>query len=199
MTSFTHQQVRQPVLNNQNNQPKQEKSQSTKQLQRAVPEHVWPQNIGARLHHRNWSNLDLTGKLEDIRLQLMLAERRLCHYVQKADVRCEMRKLINHLLEPISNAARFSGDRLKQNEWVSLHNFLDELTNHLPRTRDRAIQTLERAIRNCDKRIAKIKLDQKNEFLYTMGIRRQDLEPSGEDIFKQVFAEEIEEREAAQA
>lgn len=193
MSSFHNQQVRQSATTNNQNK-KDDNPQMTKQLQRPRPYHKLPPNVGERLHHRSWSNLDLEGKIEDIRLQLIMAEGRLCHYIKGADVSKEMRNLSYFLLSPI----RF-GDRMKHDDYEHLKQSLSNWTDHLPKTRDRAIQAMERMIKNCDKQIAKIHLKQKNEFLYTMGIRRQDLEPSGEDIFKQVFAEEIEEREAAQA
>ena len=60
-----------------------------------------------------------------------------------------------------------------------------------------AIRSLERLIASCERLIAKLQLEERNEFMYTMGIKRKELNPEkGIELYERIFSEEIKILEA---
>ena len=164
------------------------------EIQRRVPYHRYPSGWRKRIHHRSWSNMDTEAKLEDARLQFIFAEGWICHYSQGACVYMELRSLTKMLHSPIKFSGEFTEGKLAY-FFARISNW----TNKLPRTRDEAIESLERLIKTCENLLAELHDQQRNEFYYTMGIKRIDLDPSGEDIYEKLFAPELKELRRAEA
>ena len=163
-----------------------------KRLCRPRPYHKIVGNIKELIHHRNWKDMDEQARLEDARLQFILAEGRMCYYPQRADVSDELKKLVDYIASPIY----FSGE-LSHGKCNYLKSQLYQWTEKLPNTRDMAIRSLERLIASCERLINKMQLEQKNEFFYTMAIKRKELDSSkGIELYEQLFAEEIKTLEA---
>lgn len=166
-----------------------------KTLQRRRPYHKIVGNITELIHHRNWKTMDEQAKLEDARLQFILAEGRMCYYGKRADVSQELKSLVDYISSPIYYAGELSEGKCNY-----LKSQLYKWTEKLPHTRDMAIRSLERLIANCERLINKMQLEQRNEFLYTMGIKRKELDSSkGIELYEKLFAEELKTLEAEKA
>jgi len=173
------------------------RAQTPHRLMRPKPYHKIIGNLRELIHHRNWLNMNEEQRINDIRTQFILAEGRICCYPNRADVLDELLDLVDYLASPIYYAKELDREYcnyLKANmyAWVK----------QLPHTRDMAIRSLERFIARCDRHLAKLQRDQKNEFLYTMGIRIHDYNAEiekGAQLLQQLFGEEVKELEAEKA
>jgi hypothetical protein len=165
-------------------------------LQRPRPYHKIDGDIKEQLHHRNWDGKDEEARINDIRLQLIMTEGRLCCYEATANVGPETRSLACYLWSAISYSKTIF---LRKSERERLEDDLDKWTNKLPRKRDVAIESIERLIAVCDSMLLKLRQRQGNEFLRLMNITREEAKPKGAELFYQIFAPEVEERAAAEA
>lgn len=164
-----------------------------RKYQKRVPKKYNEENVGKRLHNRNWDNMDLLQRIQDVRLQFICSIQRLEKLPDRSTVTEELRQLSYYIWYPLNRSTNLNEFEKKKISKLCLI----QCTKKLPQTKGTAIAALERRIHKCDSLINKLLRNQQNEFMYTMGIRRIDMEPSAIDLFKQIFEEEIQ--EAAQA
>ena len=148
-------------------------------------------NLSKRIRNKVWDDMTQDQKVDYIRIQFILAIRKIKTLPERATATENLVAMAKFIRKPIYNSRE-----LTFNEKGHLNTItIKWATGKIPQTKWGAIRALESRIQKCDSILRKSYRDQKNEFLRTMGIRPVELEVGAEDLFKQLFEEEINEQQ----
>jgi hypothetical protein len=148
-------------------------------------------DLGKKIRNRVWDDMSEVDKVDYIRIQFILAIRKIRKLPDKASAHDELVQMAKYIRKPIYNSTE-----LTFNEKGMLNTITIKWVtgSKMPQTKWGAIRALERRVIKCKNMLHRSYLRQRNEFLQTMGIRPVEI-PSNEKLFREIFAPEIEDQQ----